>query len=91
MNAGVRYIALACSIVGSPENWSDSWYWDGTYWATIDEAIEHGFETYDRSDDFNWGTVGKDGRLCHIGWMWEEREQDDGELREANRQLGFTR
>lgn len=86
-----RYIALACSIVGNLENWSSSWYWDGTYWDTLDGAIEHALETYDRSDDFNVGTIGEDGRLCNIGWMHEEREQDDGELREANEQLGLSR
>jgi hypothetical protein len=87
-----RYIALAGSVVGSLAKWEMSWYWDGAQFDERADAIARGF-TYNRSDDFSIGVVDtRTGRLRAILWMDEDdREQDDDELREANKQLGFTR
>ena len=87
-----RYIALAGSIVGTPERHEMSWYWDGSQFDSRADAIARGF-TYDRSDDFNIGVIDtRTGRLRAILWMDEDdREQDDEELRDANQQLGLVR
>jgi len=87
-----RYIAMICSIVGDLDSGSteDCWAWDGQAFAQRADAISHGF-TYGRSDDFNIGILDSEpGALRAIEWMDETREQDPGELRDANRQLGLV-
>lgn len=64
------WFATAGQWIGSLQNCTTAYSWDGTTWRTRDEAIEHGFEEFG-SDDFNVGQV-IDGVVAWFGWMHEE-------------------
>ena len=79
------WISVAARWVGTLEDLSTIYEWDGTLHPSRAYAISAGFETYG-SDDFNVARV-KDGALVWFGWMDEAHPLD--QYGDAAEQLGF--
>lgn len=69
------WIAAAGHIVGTLEDYSTCYDWDGQFYTTRRAAISAGFRHFG-SDDFNVGRV-ENGRLVWWGWMDEEHPPED--------------
>jgi hypothetical protein len=79
------YIVIAQSIVGSPERgYATVYNWDGRHHASVDAAIDAGWERFDH-DDFNVGRV-EAGKLVWFGWQREELP--DYDLDEITEHIG---
>ena len=53
-------------------------------------AISHGFDTLKAEDDFLIVTLNSMGEIESVGWMMEDREEEDpGELAAIGQQLGL--
>ena len=68
------WLAATCYPVGSLDDYSWSYSWNGELHPTRQAAIKAGLRDFG-SDDFNVGQV-KDGVLVWWGWMTEEHAED---------------
>lgn len=66
------WVALQGHIVGSLQNWSTCWDWNGDFWTSRQDAIDAGFAAFD-SDDFNVALI-QHGAVRWFGWMDEAHE-----------------
>lgn len=69
------WFAAAGHIVGTLEDYSTCYDWDGQVYPTHAAAIRSGFRQFG-SDDFNIGRI-QDGVLVWWGWMDEEHPDED--------------
>lgn len=82
MSARTGWLAAAGQIVGTVDEYSTVYDWDGGLYPSSEAAISAGFERFG-SDDFNVGRI-ESGRLVWWGWMdKEDRDQDRVEIAEA--------
>lgn len=68
------WLAATCYPVGTLDDYSWSYSWDGYLSPSRQAAIRLGLKTFG-SDDFNIGRV-ENGRLVWWGWMDEEHPDD---------------
>lgn len=71
---GQGWLAATCYPVGSLDDYSWSYSWNGELHPTREAAIKAGVRDFG-SDDFNVGQV-EDGSLVWWGWMTEEHAED---------------
>jgi len=69
------WIAAAGHIVGTLDDWSTCYDWDGALHSSRNAAIRAGLRQFG-SDDFCVGHV-EDGVLVWWGWMNEEHPAED--------------
>jgi hypothetical protein len=69
------WIAVSGHIVGTLDDYSTCYDWDGQTHPTAKAAISAGFRQFG-SDDFNVGRV-EDEHLVWWGWMDEEHPPED--------------
>lgn len=86
---GDRYVLVAPSIVGNPEQgyWHEYYRHPGDY-PTITAARQAGFRELDRSDDFNIYAV-RGGYLAAVLWMHEVVDDDPDLLAEVAPKVGL--
>ena len=77
MSGRTGWFAAAGHIVGTLDDWSTCWDWDGQTYSTQKAAIFAGFRQFG-SDDFCVGRI-QDDRLVWWGWMDEEHPAEDRE------------
>jgi hypothetical protein len=69
------WFATQPQIIGSLENWTTHYIWDGETCESRGFAISRGFTAFE-CDDFNVGRI-EDGRLVWFGWMDEQHPVED--------------
>lgn len=74
-----EYIAAAGHLVGTAQDWTTEYAWDGTRWPTLQDAIDHGFKSFG-CDDFSTAALVGD-EVVWKGWM--DREHPDVQDRRA--------
>jgi hypothetical protein len=75
MSGRTGWIAAAGHIVGTLDDWSTCYDWDGQTYPSRSAAIGAGFQQFG-SDDFNIGRI-EDDCLVWWGWMNEEHPAED--------------